>query len=49
MTTRPQGELEKDPGVLKTVAQSNGGNAGIELRASASAIIRVGDAVAVAD
>ena len=47
MTTRPQGDLQKDPDVLRTVAQSNGGNAGIELRTAATAVIRVGDAVTV--
>ena len=47
MTTRSQGDLQKDPGVLRTVAQSNGGNAGIELKTTETATIRVGDAVAV--
>jgi uncharacterized protein YcbX len=49
MTTRPQGDLPKDPDVLRTVAQSNGGNVGIELTANGPATIRVGDAVHVAD
>ncbi len=47
MTTRPQGDLQKDPDVLRTVAQSNGGNAGIELRTADTSVIRVGDAVTV--
>jgi len=49
MTTRQQGDLPKDPGILRTVAQSNGGNAGIELAAKESAMIKVGDAVIVSD
>jgi len=48
MTTRPQGDLPKDPAVLRTVAQSNGGNVGIELTAKGPATIRVGDPVQVA-
>jgi len=45
MTTRPQGDLVRDPGVLRTVAEANEGNAGIELRAGTSGIIRIGDPV----
>ena len=47
MTTRPQGDLEKDPRVLRTVAQSNEGNAGVGLKATQTATVRVGDPVAV--
>lgn len=45
MTTRPQGDLPRDPGILRTIAQSNGGNAGIELAARELATIHVGDVV----
>ncbi len=43
MTTRSQGELPRDPGVLRTIAQSNGGHAGIEATAEGLATIRIGD------
>jgi len=45
MTTRAQSDLPKDPGVLRTAAESNGGNVGIELLAEEAALIRVGDPV----
>jgi len=49
MTTWPQGDLAQDPGVLRTVAEANGGNAGVELRVEQTATVRVGDPVRLLD
>lgn len=43
MTTRPQGDLAEDSDVMRTVAKSNAGNAGIELRTLESGAVNSGD------
>ena len=48
MVTRPQGDLEHDVEVIRTIAKNNNGNAGIELRALESGTLYSGDYVVVA-
>ncbi len=43
MTTRAQADLSKDPDVIKTIAKSNDGNAGIELETRVPGVVRRGD------
>jgi uncharacterized protein YcbX len=45
MTTLPQGELPKDPNVLRTAVQHNQGNVGVYANVSRCGRIRRGDAV----
>lgn len=47
MTTRPQGSLPRDPGVLDAVKGMNSGNAGVELATIDPGELRVGDALAL--
>ena len=47
MTTLPQGELPKDPNVLRTAVQHNQGNVGVNASVSRGGRIRRGDAVGV--
>lgn len=47
MTTLPQGDLPKDPGILRTAAQHNGANVGVYAEVVNGGTIRRGDAVAV--
>jgi len=48
MTTLPQSDLPRDPKILRTVAQSAGGNAGVYASVDLRGTIRVGDPVTVA-
>jgi uncharacterized protein YcbX len=45
MTTRPQGQLDADREVIKTIIDMNEGTAGIELRAAGDGVLRIGDSV----
>ena len=45
MTTLPQGDLPKDPGVLRTIVRESGQNVGVYATAAAGGRIRVGDPV----
>ncbi len=45
MTTRPQGDLPQDREVIRAIANSNAGNAGVELRALESGTVHSGDEV----
>jgi uncharacterized protein YcbX len=47
MTTLPQGDLPKDPGILRTLAQHNGANAGVYAGVMCGGTIRRGDAIAL--
>ncbi|MFQ5678570.1 MAG: MOSC domain-containing protein [Gemmatimonadota bacterium] len=47
MTTHVQMDLPRDPGVLRTIAGTNGGQAGVELRTVERGTVRVGDPVSV--
>ncbi len=47
MTTLPQGQLPKDPGILKTVLQYNDGKVGVYARVIQAGTIRPGDEVRV--
>jgi hypothetical protein len=47
MTTLPQGELPRDPNILRTVAQQAGGNAGVYATIDLRGTIRIGDSVAL--
>jgi uncharacterized protein len=48
MTTLPQGDLPKDPGILRTAAQHNQANVGVYADVIAGGVIRRGDPVTVA-
>jgi hypothetical protein len=45
MTTLPQGDLPKDPGILRTAAQHNQANVGIYATVLRGGTIHRGDAV----
>jgi uncharacterized protein YcbX len=47
MTTLPQGDLPKDPGVLRAVVQNNEGNVGVLASVVRPGRVRRGDAIAV--
>ena len=47
MTTLAQGDLPKDPGILKTAAQHNEVRVGIYASVITAGTIRIGDAVSV--
>jgi uncharacterized protein YcbX len=44
LTTRPQGDLPKDPGILHTAQQHNENRVGIYTEITAPGVLRVGDA-----
>jgi uncharacterized protein YcbX len=45
MTTLPQGDLPKDPGILRTIAEHNEANAGVYAGVMCGGMIRRGDSV----
>jgi uncharacterized protein len=47
MTTLPQGDLPKDPGILRTAAQENAANVGVYAGVLSGGTVRRGDAVAL--
>jgi uncharacterized protein YcbX len=47
MTTLPQGDLPKDPGILRAAVQHNGGNVGIYASVLQGGVIRRGDLIRV--
>jgi uncharacterized protein YcbX len=47
MTTLPQGDLPKDPGILRTAAQHNHANVGVYADVIAGGMIRRGDSVTI--
>jgi uncharacterized protein YcbX len=47
MTTLAQGDLPKDPGILRTAAQENAANVGVYADVVSGGTVRRGDAVAV--
>jgi uncharacterized protein YcbX len=47
MTTLPQGDLPRDPGILRTAARHNQANVGVYADVLASGVIRRGDRVAI--
>jgi uncharacterized protein YcbX len=47
MTTLPQGDLPKDPGILRTAAQENAANVGVYAGVLSSGTVRRGDVVAL--
>jgi len=47
MTTLSQGNLPKDPNVLRTAVQANEGNIGVYATTTRSGLVRLGDAVAL--
>ena len=47
MTTLPQGDLPKDPGILRTAAQNNEANVGVYADVAQGGAIRRGDSVTV--
>jgi uncharacterized protein YcbX len=48
MTTLPQGPLPRDPAVLKTIVQNNGGALGVLATVVRAGVVRTGDSVTVA-
>jgi uncharacterized protein YcbX len=48
MTTLPQGDLPKDPGILRTAAQHNKANVGVYASVLQSGRVRRGDAIRMA-
>jgi uncharacterized protein YcbX len=49
MTTRAQADLSKDTDIIKTIAKSNEGNAGIELDTRVPGIVRRGNRIDIAN
>jgi uncharacterized protein YcbX len=49
MTTLPQADLPKDPGILRTAAQNNHANVGVYASVVRSGAVRRGDAVTLMD
>jgi hypothetical protein len=47
MTTLPQGDLAKDPGILRTAAQHNHANVGLYASVVRGGTVRRGDAIRV--
>ena len=47
MTTLPQGDLPKDPGILRTVAQHHNASVGVYAAVARGGVIRRGDSVAL--
>ncbi len=45
MTTLPQADLPKDPGILRTAVQQNGANVGVYAEVLQGGVIRQGDAI----
>ncbi len=45
MTTLPQGDLSKDPGILRTAVQLNQGNVGVYATVMQSGVIQAGDEI----
>jgi uncharacterized protein YcbX len=48
MTTLPQGDLPRDPGILRTAAQHNQADVGVYADVIAGGAVRRGDAVTLA-
>lgn len=48
MTTLPQGDLPKDPGVLRTAAKHNGANVGVYASVLRGGVVRRGDSLTLA-
>lgn len=46
MTTHPQGDLQRDPGILRTIARTNGNNLGVRAEVTRGGTVRTGDEVA---
>jgi hypothetical protein len=47
MTTQPQGDLPRDPSVLRTIVRDANQNVGVYASTAAPGAIRVGDPVAL--
>jgi len=47
MTTLPQGDLPRDPGILRTAVQQNGANVGVYATVARGGTVRSGDAIRV--
>jgi uncharacterized protein len=47
MTTLPQGDLPRDPGILRTAAQHNNVSVGVYATVERGGTIRRGDAVSI--
>jgi MOSC domain-containing protein YiiM len=47
MTTLPQADLPKDPGILKTAAQHNKAHVGVYAKVVQTGVIRIGDTLTV--
>ena len=49
MTTLPQSDLPKDPGILRTAAQHNQVNVGVYASVVQGGVVRRGDAIRLED